>query len=246
MNIVVDLSAFGRHLEATKRHLSLVKTVRQVLSIGSAQVDLRDAAKRLKWLIDNYLPWDPSNEMEPEHAIITGSLFAHAVILYCRATQTEPIGKDRWQWWGLSMVPPHLMQTHRDAMDLRDKALAHFGVGDHMPNGPMVEEKAVALFDGRRVRYGVQSNRAQHRIGFDSALLELTEHTVEVAVGRLAGRFEQFDKELARAMKISPSLIDEYADFASQAGPGDEDLLTLSTEGQTKETYSGIQVKVSR
>lgn len=158
-----DLSKLAGMLTAQGRHADLVRAITKVAAVGSTREDLRSAAISLR-LIQEILdrPSTDSGTFGPGHeeTTVTGALFTEAVILYARATTTKG---QRPKLLGEAKLTPDQRAVHEEAVRLRDAAVAHFGRGETLSDGPLVKEAVVYSLLGsessRKIQIRVYTTR---------------------------------------------------------------------------------------
>lgn len=238
-----DLSAVASQLERANIHRKLAGIIRVAQTLGSAEQDLEDAAARLRHLIDNYT--DKPGPITPEKAMVTGALFSHAVILYARATVTTPI--ERGRWWGIELIPPALHATHNDVMTLRNEAIAHFGTGAALPDGPLIREGVLRHVGNERVRYVFRSGRAQHQVGFDQRFLDLAMATIAELQPKATEAFDAIDEELAHALESDPNLRPILVACTREPTDADKhEIATLHDAGDIYREAFGVESRASK
>lgn len=206
----IDLTKLARTLAAQRRHADLVWAITKVAAVGSTREDLRGGATSLR-LIQEIVdrsssgagPFPPGHE----ETTITGALFTEAVILYARATTT---GGDRPKLLGEAKLTSDQRAVHEEAVGLRNAAVAHFGRGESLPDGPLVREAVVvSLFwseEGSKTQIGVYTTRAQHKVAFAARLVALIEVRLEQLADRQQSLFEEADRALDEALRSDPAL----------------------------------------
>jgi len=199
-----DLSAALPILNKLGGQEDLVASIQRALSTASAHQDLSDASDALDFLISLTKREDHASLSGSERTIIVGCLFAQAIILYARATETKPIERERW--FGRDKLKGDLRELHVEAMELRNHALAHFGKAAEMADGPLVAEALVM----RRVTDGVgitfYSARAQNRAHFADRFAALVWHVQSLAYDATQARYADLGTALAAASKRNPAV----------------------------------------
>jgi len=145
----IDLLKLSSELERRNLHPELVKQVKRVRSVASAHQDLCSAGDAIALLRKKTeerrqnadVPPGVMGIADPDDSTTAAALLAHAAILYSRATETKPI--DRWKWFSRSLLTAGEREWHADVMHFRDKALAHFGTGDGLVEGPILADALV-------------------------------------------------------------------------------------------------------
>jgi|TARA_B100000378_G_scaffold271550_2_gene262202 hypothetical protein len=204
----IDLTSLARTLRDSGKHSSLVKAIDRAAAAGSVREDLRTALDSLRQIVaiqDRTAPARGDGSLH-EETVVTGALFTQAVILYARATETQG---DRPKLLGEAKLDSAQRATHDEAMDMRNKVIAHFGRGELMIDGPLVKEAVVLslYLDGerRKKRVGAYTTRAAHKIAFAAWLAAL----LEVRLGEVADRYQKlFDAVDAELEAAATSDID--------------------------------------
>lgn len=150
-----------------------------------------------------------SDDVAKSDGLISGSLLAHAVILYARATETEPI--DRWRWFNRRLLSNDQRTWHDEVMRYRDKALAHFGLDPDLEDGPAIAHALVLrnVTAGRPPAISYVENRANTRGRFTDRLFSLVHHLVPLAHERFDKRIDEVWSAF-RASVISDTNISEH------------------------------------
>lgn len=199
-----DLSAALPMLRQRGGQHELVTAIERALWVASAHQDLSDAADALE-LLDLITKGDGHEEFTgAQRSTVAGCLFAQAVILYARATETKPI--EREKWFGREKLKGDDRELHLEAMELRNHALAHFGKAADMADGPLVGEALVM----RRVTEGVgiafYSARAQNRSQFARRLMGLVEQVRSLAYEATQVRYKELGTALSAATQRDPDV----------------------------------------
>ncbi len=183
-----DMTKVAAELTRTGKFKDLVIALRRASSTASAHQDLQVAVECLQLLrrMTTSEDWHEPFNMN-EVGILAGSLFDNAIIMYARATETKPIGRQKW--FGVEMVPLEHRSTHRAVMLIRNKELAHFGSGMPVDGIPMLKEALVLVDDGQNASLGFRANRARNRSQFSNDFMTMatliTAMAKEAALARL-------------------------------------------------------------
>jgi hypothetical protein len=200
-----DLAAALPAIKQTNRHQELVDTIERTISTGSAHQDLSQAREALLLLRRLTKDEDFASRFgEGDVSTIAGGLFSRAVILYARATDTKPI--DRRKWFGDGKLSAKERVTHKTAMLLRDRAIAHFGHGRDAIDGGLVAEALVMRQVDHRVHIAFYSSRSENRATFARELLGLVERVLELAYDATQARYADLGKALGAASQRDPGL----------------------------------------
>ncbi|MCU0732869.1 MAG: hypothetical protein MUE84_14960 [Hyphomonas sp.] len=205
----IDLTSLAQHLRDSGRHAALVKAIDRAAALGSIRQDLLTALDALRQIvaIQDRSVSDPRNNTRHDETVLTGALFTQAVVLYARATKTQG---DRPKLLGEAKLHPDQRATHEEAMDLRNKVIAHFGRGESMFDGPLVKEAVVlSLYldgDRRKSRIGVYTTRAAHKVAFSARLAALLETRLNEIADRYHRLFDAANAELEAAGQADPGL----------------------------------------
>lgn len=189
----IDLSEIANQLVKEGRHKKLSGLITKTLSIASAQKDLVDAGECLRILIEMLSKRSTETQITQDTGPIGGALFAHACILYCRATDTE--SEARKKWFGIELLEPELHDLHRELVKLRNQVIAHFGRDTDSPAGPGIRDALVlTLTPQGETRQVTFYEERTHTRAYYTRLL----HTLVPIVDRLAReRFDRFGIETA-------------------------------------------------
>lgn len=205
----IDLTNLARHLRDSGRHPALVKAIDRAAAAGSIREDLLTALSALRQIvaIQDRRVSEPRNNTRHDETVLTGALFTQAVVLYARATETQG---DRPKLLGEAKLDPEQRATHEEAMDLRNKVIAHFGRGETLLDGPLVKEAVVlSLYldgDRRKTRLGAYTTRAAHKVAFAARLACLLETRLNEIADRYQRLFDAANAELETAGKADPSV----------------------------------------
>lgn len=188
--IAHDMSKVAAELTRAGKYKDLVVALRRAASTASAHQDLQGAVECLQLLrrLTTTDDWNEPFDMN-EMGILIGSLFDNAIILYARATETKPIGRQKW--FGIEKVPSERRQTHKAVMLIRDKELAHFGSGMPVDGTPMLEEALVLVNHGFATSLGFRTNRSRNRGQFAADFRALAEHVAAVAKESAMARLDE-------------------------------------------------------
>jgi hypothetical protein len=198
----IDLTSLARNLRDSGRHSALVKAIDRAAAAGSIREDLRTALDSLRQIvaIQDRSPADVNDHAMRNETLLTGALFTQAVVLYARATETQG---DRPKLLGEAKLDSAQRKTHDEAMDMRNKVVAHFGRGNAMTDGPLVKEAVVLslYLDGerRKKRIGSYTTRAAHKVAFAARLAALLETRLTEVADRYQKLFDAVDAELETA-----------------------------------------------
>ncbi|WP_434403365.1 hypothetical protein [Sphingobium sp. DN12] len=206
----IDLIRLARHLTDTGGHPTLVKAIERAAAAGSIREDLRSALASLDQIVRIQEQSDAAPDGTPgwfDETTITGGLFVQAVVLYARATATTG---DRRPLLGEAKLTVEQRAIHDEAMDYRNKAIAHFGRGEAFSDGPLVKEAVLlSLYNDKgrpKKQIGAYTTRAQHRIGFSARLATLIEVRIDEIGARYQALFDAADAALEEAVKADPDL----------------------------------------
>lgn len=205
----IDLTSLARDLRTAGRHPALVKAIDRAAAAGSIREDLRTALDSLRQIIaiQDGSGFEPRESSRHDETVLTGALFTQAVVLYARATETQG---DRPKLLGEAKLDPDQRATHDEAMDMRNKVIAHFGRGETLFDGPLVKEAVVlSLYldgDRRKTRIGAYTTRAAHKVAFSARLAALLETRLNEIADRYQRLFDAANAELEAAAKADPDL----------------------------------------
>ena len=192
----------------TGQHSDFISKVRRATAVGSAHQDLRAADDALKLLGAKISALRETaaqsqkliNSSEAVEGVICGALLSHAVILYARATDTQPI--DRFKWFGKDILSSKLRPFHEEVMRFRDRALAHFGLDPDLEDGPALSH-ALVLKNPKtttHVTIAYVEARANTRTRLFEKLSELVSYLLPVADAR-------YDKRIAEVWEAFNSSV---------------------------------------
>lgn len=204
----VDLAAALPALQAHGGYLSLADAIRIALNTASAHEDLRGARDAL--LLLRRLTKESgigADFSEGEHNIMVGTLFSQAIVLYARATDTPPIKGEREPWFGSSKLPPASRPVHAQAMALRNKAIAHFGKAEALPEGALLREALVMRPIDGGAHIAFLASRLQNRAHFAVDLLQLAEIVQDLALEAVQSRYADIGAEILAAAKARDGVL---------------------------------------
>jgi len=206
----IDLASLARHLRSADRHPALAKAIEHAAAAGSIREDLRSARESLDQIvrIQDASDAEAANTSDWfNETTVTGALFVQAIVLYARATATRG---DRKPLLGEAKLTEEQRATHDEAMDYRNKAIAHFGHGEDFADGPLVKEAVVlSLYNDKgrpKKQIAAYTTRAQHKVAFSARLARLVEVRLAEVDARYQALFDAADAELERAVKADPGL----------------------------------------
>jgi len=225
MNITVarvDLTQLARDLRTAGKYPDLVGAIERAAAAGSIRDDLRVAHASLDQILRLQEPDTPDGSVivRDGDAVISGALFVQAIILYARATETKA---DRPKLLGEGKLTKAERATHDEAMDLRNKCIAHFGRGEALDSGPMYKEAvlfSLLLVDGRpKKQVGAFSTRTQHKVAFSARLSALLEKRLAQIAERTQDLFDRVDEALEVAGQSDEALRASLARYESISTP---------------------------
>lgn len=203
----IDLIALLPLLEKSSKYNELAKRIQRVVTIGSARQDLDHAADALSFL-GRIQKESPPALAEKDLSNMVGALFAHAVILYARATETKPI--DRQFWFNRSMLTEGEQAWHDQAIRYRNKVLAHFGKGGHLKEGPTIRDHLVVqlpITGPGEIRVTYVESRAQARASLSAKLSLLVGKVTLIAKERWQNRLTELGPLLVDTIKTDPAFV---------------------------------------
>lgn len=166
-----SLSALSERLFAEDRLKPLAGKIKRAQDIASLHTDLVVALECMDALISRIARFKADDE---DHAITEFALLCTSLIHYARATKTvsdERIGFDL-----RSRFTPDQKTVHQELVDLRDKAIAHFGSGGSYQGLWHVEVMILQPSDS-----GVRAGVATRRQTRDKALIGRARKQIETA-----------------------------------------------------------------
>lgn len=183
----------------------------------------KDALIELREVVDKGRAGELTAE---KRGVIGGALFAHAMLLYARATETSPI--DRWKWFGRDMLSEEQRRWHKQVMEYRDKVLAHFGRGEAQSDGPSVKMALIMrepLPGSKTIEVGFFESRANTRASLSTKLYLLVDATLELARKGFENRLQEMHDELHAAAQKDPKI-----GLIAQAHPFDREAFLDGAE----------------
>lgn len=211
-----ELLALASQLKSRGRHAKLVGQIEQAYAVCSAHEDLRNAVESLEALRELTRGPRELDGLEQHLPAAAGALTSHAVILYCRATETS--SNHRRRWFNLRMLREDQRSLHAVVKKLRDDAIAHFGTGDAHPEGAVIREALVLHFLGREPRLVFHSAWSLNRARFTDDLLTLAEEARDVARQKAEERLSAVILGIAEAGKGDRSLARMIQQHAFEPG----------------------------
>ena len=205
----INLTSLAQDLRESGLHHALVKAIDRAAAAGSIREDLRTALDSLRQIvaIQDRAPADHVDRPLHDETILTGALFTQAVVLYARATETQG---DRPKLLGEAKLDTVQRATHDEAMNMRNKVVAHFGRGDALLDGPLIKEAVVLslYLDGERKkkRIGAYTTRAANKVAFAARLAALLEVRLAEVADRYQRLFDAVDHELEAAATVDSDL----------------------------------------
>jgi hypothetical protein len=206
-----DLLAFAKAMKAQGRHRRLVDIIEKATSVCSAHEDLRAALENLTALREITRGSEERDELREWAPACAHALTAHSIVLYCRATQTS--SNNRRSWFGLELLDDNQRELHRAVKRLRDDAIAHFGIGEAHPEGPLVREALILTFEGTRPRPIFHTAWSLNRAKFTFDFLLLVEAVRTIAAEKARERMNEVLVEVAKTGSEDRSLgllIEKY------------------------------------
>jgi hypothetical protein len=229
-----DLTLLADQLRVDRRHDALVKAIDLVAGANSVRLDLDEAANALanvRALLDGSvgpiaperLPW------------LIEALQTHAVMLYCRATHTQPA--DRRLATGPGKLDQAQREARRHVTNLRDKVIAHFGEGGDQPQGNWVADRVV-LQTEPVVHCSFPTARAGYKAHIlnDLALLvAIAQAHCEKVFGarcdEVLRRIELARQDPAFDAKLEAHGFDEQSFFGASRSPGSPSTVEVAQAG---------------
>jgi hypothetical protein len=123
-----NLTALSERLFTEQRLLPLAGCIRRARDLRSLTVDLEIARESLDAL--DVVWGTPTANNDFTAGTIESALLNNALVLYVRATKTT--SDERGTFDLRSRVSEDEKAVHEELVDLRDKAIAHFGSGGTM------------------------------------------------------------------------------------------------------------------
>ena len=202
-----NLSGFANRLRLQSRHIKLAGLIEKAVNLFSLHSDMMMAAESIKAL--SALMSTPADPNDHQRLITEQALMNHAIVLYVRATKTR--SKIRAGFDLRSRFTKGQKDSHQELCDVRDDAIAHFGVGGSY-SGEWQSELAILQVSNRggealpavvarrqtfdrllieRASDQIDLAREMLRVAYDETLLSVTYEINKVVVAD-----PQFRKEL--------------------------------------------------
>jgi hypothetical protein len=199
-----DLVELGAELEKRGRHGELRRAIRRALDVASAHQDLTDAADALS-LLHRFTRGEHVHGLsDGDVATAVGALQSNSIVLYARATDTTPIGRQKW--FGRSKLSAEHQTCHDEMMQLRNKEIAHFGRGKLIDGSPLLTETIVLNPSDPQYPYGYLTRRSQNRAGLARRLVDLVAAVQVQARDAFNARLTELHSELKKALAADPSV----------------------------------------
>jgi hypothetical protein len=133
--IAVDLTSIRGELSKDPAYKELNKRIGRYAAVNSVARDLEDAAHSIAVLseVDKAGGEDRFSLGRP--------LMTHAVMMYCRGTIED--GSGRFKVGSTRSYSETQLQTHREIVKLRNKSIAHFGVGEGRYGAGWIDERVI-------------------------------------------------------------------------------------------------------
>ena len=172
---VFDLSALSDRLFDENKLKPLAGKIRRAQELGSMHADLKMAEESLS-AVEGLAP--SSGAISVSSMIVANALINNALILYARATKTH---SDERKTFDLrSRFTAEEAASHQELVDLRDKAVAHFGSGGSYV-GVWQTEIVLLSVSSQGERVGFLSRRQ----AIDQKLISLASKQIGVAMALL-------------------------------------------------------------
>lgn len=170
---IYDLEALASDLRVENKHPELTEWIQRCADVGSAHQDIDQVIEYLQALSELAGP-NPDHEL-PDDILgtVAGSLMVAAIILYARATDTNPVKGERRKWFGDGKLNPEMRKTHQEVLRSRNKQIAHFGRGLVIDGEIMIEETTVYRPNDPRHLIGFVAARIHNKAAFSSRFAEL-------------------------------------------------------------------------
>jgi hypothetical protein len=218
--IEYDLLACARVMGRDKRYKKFANLVHRYFASLSSELDLSQAFDQLE-LASNLKDPEPVTEtvhQAPEEAMLLGALFTSALLLYTRATQTS--SKHRQSLPIRESYSDDQKVAHKEMMDLRNDAVAHYGPGDNLKDGLVADEQLNLRIQGTQIDFYHRYSRTNYRQNQFFDLITL----VEAASGIIGVVKQERGAELQREMN---ELAERFEDFLPSIR---DHLVTLPVE----------------
>jgi hypothetical protein len=194
-----NLTALAERLFAEGRLQPLAGKIRRARDLASAHTDLTIALESLDALSTLL---DSQHSEDFGRAVTESALLNNAVVLYARATKTN--SDERGPFDLRTRLSVEEKVVHQELVDLRDKAIAHFGSGGSY-TGLWQVEVVVLQVTGETVRPGVATRRQT----IDKKLMARMRKQIETAHGIVrAVSSEKLDEVTAELNKMTPDVFE--------------------------------------
>lgn len=231
-NSTYDLTALSERLFSEGRLKPLAGKIRRAQHMASLQIDLTialesmDALKALMATRQQY---------EFDRTLTEFALLCNALVHYARATKTH--SEERPNLDLRSKFNPQQKTVHQELIDLRDKAIAHFGSGGSY-QGIWQNEFVVLQGTGHGARVGVATRRQtrdRELVSRARTQIESARHLVSEISAR---RIDQVTAELNRLDPnvVEVELLQHVIDLDEVMGSSDvgEEIRSSAVSGENK------------
>ena len=207
---VYDLCALADALEQDGQHADIVRLVRRAFAAMSVRTDL-DRAERALEELEQYeaaRPMGITDDVRP--GFLAAALLNHALIHYVRATHSQAVS--RFNVGTTRGFDPAQRAAHERLVQLRDKAVAHYGPGIFYGGEPWHSDRVVLLmpasgppqmeFWSRRVSHHVEAMLDFRRVVPEAAVnaLQIANEAMREMYQRV-GNLYATDPQFARALR---------------------------------------------
>lgn len=196
-----NLSALGERLFAEKRHLALAGKIKEMVRYHSLRTDLIMAEETCEALADLL----GAKSTNPRQAIVETALLSNAIVLYARATSTS--SNERAPFSLEPFFNENQKVVHREMVDLRNDAIAHYGSGgSYADQGMWKAEVGIMHMRETDGKVGV----ATRRLTVDRQLFERVQSQImfaRVTVERIyAEKCNLVTDEIDRVSEVDPDI----------------------------------------
>jgi hypothetical protein len=196
-----NLTAFSDRLFAEGRLLSLAGKIKLARELHSLHADLAMAIESLDVLVATPIKSEDFRTVVTEFALLN-----NAIILYARATKVK--SDERGGYDLRSRFTDQEKLAHKELIDLRDKAIAHFGSGGTY-SGEWQAELVVLQTKGTATKPGIITRRQM----IDRKLLERVRKQVCAAYNMMGflsvEMLEKITEELNNVAANDPNFLEE-------------------------------------
>ncbi len=199
MNVAFDLSSLQDDLKKLPKFKELNKAISRYTSARSLQRDLESALSSLDYLS----AIDVSDGAT--RTAVGQPLMTHAVMLYCRAAIED--GSGRFPMGVTKRFSKEQATKHQDVVKLRNKTMAHFGVGEGAYGAEWTIEKAVLKSVDNEARITDVWTRANYLAALIADLSDLCETALSTVQEVVRVRLDELSELLFKTTAKDSDLL---------------------------------------